>query len=67
MHTSLVSRLETKKRLLELLQPRETLPSNISDGVGLPTEKQVRFVLKVKSSTAIFDAYVTPATASIII
>ena len=42
-----------------------TLPWNVSGGVGSPTETQVKFVLNLKSSTAMLEANVTPATPSI--
>ena len=45
---------------------RKTLPSKVSGGVGLPADTQVKFVLKVTSSTAMLETNVTPATPSII-
>ena len=50
----------------EYLSAKKTLPLNVSGGVGLPTETQVKFVLKLTSSTAMLEANVTPATPSII-
>lgn len=43
------------------------LPSNISSGVVLPLETQLRFLLKLTLSTAMFEAFEMPATPSIII